>query len=146
MMKNGMPFTFNALPRVPSASCHWLPCTPSSAIFFFHASDFWSIEMERKVIHEEWRAKRNAQSRMTERLLPQLFPGGNRYADRLPIGLMEVVDNFPYETLRRYYKKWYRPDLQGIIVVGDIDADHLENVIRTMWSDIPRKENASLSA
>ena len=107
------------------------------------ALDGEEIDAERKVIHEEWRAKRNAQSRMTERLLPQLFPGGNRYADRLPIGLMEVVDNFPYETLRRYYKKWYRPDLQGIIVVGDIDADHLENVIRTMWSDIPRKENAA---
>lgn len=101
------------------------------------------IDAERKVIHEEWRAKRNAQSRMIERLLPQLFPGGNRYADRLPIGLMEVVDNFPHETLRRYYTKWYRPDLQGIVIVGDIDVERVEKNIRTMWSDIPKRENAA---
>ena len=101
------------------------------------------IDAERKVIHEEWRAKRNAQSRMMERLLPQLFPGGNRYADRLPIGLMEVVDNFPHETLRRYYTKWYRPDLQGIVIVGDIDVERVEKNIRTMWSDIPKRENAA---
>ena len=101
------------------------------------------IDAERKVIHEEWRAKRNAQSRMTESLLPQLFPSGNRYADRLPIGLMDVVDNFQHETLKRYYKKWYRPDLQGIIVVGDIDVNRIERVIRTIWSDIPRRENAA---
>ena len=99
------------------------------------------IDAERKVIHEEWRAKRNALSRMTETLLPQLFPGGNKYAARLPIGLMEVVDNFPHNTLRKYYDKWYRPDLQGIIVVGDIDVDRMEQTIRSMWRDIPHKKN-----
>ena len=98
------------------------------------------IDAERKVIHEEWRAKRNALSRMTETLLPQLFPGGNKYAARLPIGLMEVVDNFPHNTLRKYYDKWYRPDLQGIIVVGDIDVDRMEQTIRSMWRDIPHKK------
>ncbi|MDY6027255.1 MAG: pitrilysin family protein, partial [Prevotella sp.] len=107
----------------------------------FITLDGKEIDAERKVIHEEWRAKRNALSRMTETLLPQLFPGGNKYAERLPIGLMEVVDNFPHKTLRDYYDKWYRPDLQGIIVVGDIDVDHMEQTIRKMWSDIPRKKN-----
>lgn len=53
------------------------------------------IDAERKVIHEEWRTKRNARDRIYEQTLPKLFPDSNRYAYRMPIGLMEVVDNFP---------------------------------------------------
>lgn len=69
-----------------------------------------------------------------------MFPG-DRYGYRLPIGTMEVVDNFPYQALRDYYEKWYRPDLQGIIVVGDIDVDRIENKIKEMFSDIKMPEN-----
>ena len=83
------------------------------------------IDSERGVIHEEWRTSTNAMMRMYEKALPTLYPE-SKYAYRLPIGIMEVVDNFPYQALRDYYEKWYRPDQQGIVVVGDIDVDKIE--------------------
>lgn len=100
------------------------------------------IDAERKVIHEEWRTKTGARERIYEQTLPKLFPDGNRYAHRMPIGLMEVVDNFPHQALRDYYHRWYRPDLQAIIVAGDVDADWVEKRIQSLWTDIPRKKNA----
>lgn len=99
------------------------------------------IDAERKVIHEEWRTRNSASSRMQEQLLPKLFPDGNRYSCRLPIGLMDVVDNFEHKALRDYYKKWYRPDLQGIVIVGNVDVDHVEQYIKQCWKDLPRKKN-----
>lgn len=101
------------------------------------------IDAERKVIHEEWRTTRDASKRIYEQLLPKMFPNGNRYAHRIPIGLMSVVDNFPHQALREYYHKWYRPDLQGIIVVGDINPQEIEARIKSLWSDIPAKRNAA---
>lgn len=98
------------------------------------------IDAERKVIHEEWRMKTGVQDRIYEQTLPKLFPNNHRYAYRMPIGKMEIIDNFPYETLREYYRKWYRPDLQAIIVVGDIDVQAIEKRIQEMWKDIPRQE------
>ena len=56
---------------------------------------------------------------------------------------MEIVDNFPYKALRDYYHKWYRPDLQAIIVVGDIDVDQMEKKIQSVFSAIPMPENAA---
>lgn len=93
------------------------------------------IDAERKVIHEEWRTKRNVRDRIYEQTLPKLFPDSNRYAYRMPIGLMEVVDKSSHQALRDYYHRWYRPDLQAIIICGDIDADYVEQRIRTLWSD-----------
>ena len=61
------------------------------------------IDHERGVIHEEWRSRQNAQMRMLETILPEIYPG-NKYGIRMPIGLMSVVDNFEYDALRRYYK------------------------------------------
>lgn len=98
------------------------------------------IDKERKVIHEEWRTRQNTNMRMLESLLPTLFKG-SKYAQRMPIGTMEVVDNFQPDVLREYYKKWYRPDLQGIIVVGDIDVDKMESNIKTMFADIKAPVN-----
>lgn len=98
------------------------------------------IDKERGVIHEEWRSSMGASMRMYEKCFPILFPG-SKYAYRLPIGIMDVVDNFPYKALRDYYEKWYRPDLQGIIVVGDVDVDRIENKIKEMFSDIKMPEN-----
>ena len=95
------------------------------------------IDAERGVIHEEWRTGHSAIMRIYDQVLPKLYPDSNRYAYRMPIGLMEVVDNFPHEVIRDYYKKWYRPDLQGIIIVGDIDVDKIENRLKEIWSDIP---------
>ena len=100
------------------------------------------IDHERGVIHEEWRSRQNAQMRMYEQLLPSIYPN-NKYGKRMPIGLMSVVDNFPYQALRDYYEKWYRPDLQGIVVVGDIDVDEVEAKIKTIFSPITMPENAA---
>lgn len=98
------------------------------------------IDKERSVIHEEWRMRSSASLRMYERALPLLIPN-NRYGNRLPIGLMSVVDNFKPEVLRAYYHKWYRPDLQGIIVVGDIDVDRMEQKIKEIFSPIRMPAN-----
>lgn len=77
-----------------------------------------------------------AAQRMMENAMPVIY-AGSKYADCLPIGHIEVVDTFHYDTLRDYYQKWYRPDLQGIIVVGDIDVDQIEAKIRKLFSDNP---------
>lgn len=100
------------------------------------------IDKERGVIHEEWRSRNVGSQRILEQLLPTLYPD-NRYGYRMPIGTMEVVDNFPYKALRDYYEKWYRPDLQGIIVVGDIDVDRIEGKIKEMFADIEMPANAA---
>ena len=93
------------------------------------------IEKERGVIHEEWRLRTSAQMRMLERDLPKLYPG-SKYGHRMPIGLMEIIDNFERPFLQAYYEKWYRPDNQGIIVVGDVDVDKVEQKIKDMFSQI----------
>lgn len=98
------------------------------------------IDKERGVILEEMRQGQNAMMRMYETLLPELYPN-SPYGHRLPIGTEQVIANFDYETLRAYYHKWYRPDLQGIIIVGDIDVDQIENRIKVMFGSIPAAEN-----
>lgn len=98
------------------------------------------IDAERAVIHEEWRRSNVGQMRIIESLLPVIYPN-TPYGHRLPIGTMEVVDNFPHQALRDYYEKWYRPDQQGIVVVGDVDVDRIESKIKEMFSDIEMPEN-----
>lgn len=100
------------------------------------------IDKERGVIHEEWRMRSSGDTRIYERNLPTLYPG-SRYGHRFPIGLMSVVDNFKPEELRAYYEKWYRPDLQGIIIVGDIDVDKVEQKVREIFEPIKMPENAA---
>ena len=100
------------------------------------------IDKERGVIHGEWAMRNNANMRLLEANLPKLYPG-SKWGVRLPIGLMSVVDNFEYDALRKYYKKWYRPDNQAVIVVGDVDVDHTEKVIKELFSSIPLDPNAA---
>lgn len=100
------------------------------------------IDKERGVIHAEWSMRNNGQMRLLEQMLPTLYPG-SRWGVRMPIGTMEVVDNFPYDDLRKYYKKWYRPDNQAIIVVGDIDVDRTEQKIKELFSSIVLQPNAA---
>ena len=94
------------------------------------------IDKERGVIHEEWRVRSSASQRMFERNLEKLYPG-SKYGKRMPIGLMSVVDNFKYNEIRDYYHKWYRPDNQAIVVVGDIDVDRTEAKIKELFGTIP---------
>lgn len=101
------------------------------------------IDKERGVIHEEWRVTSNAIRRIYERSLPALMPG-SRYGHRMPIGLMSVVDHFEPQVLRDYYEKWYRPDLQAIIVVGDIDVDYMEARIKQLFGPITLPEHPAV--
>lgn len=98
------------------------------------------IDKERGVINEEWRMRRSAMLRMYENAFPELYKD-SRYAYRMPIGTMDIVMNFPYEDLRSYYRKWYRPDLQAVIVVGDIDVNEIEQKIQAVFADIKMVEN-----
>ena len=99
------------------------------------------IVKERDVVHNEWRMGEGPTQRMITRDLPRMYPG-SKYGERMPIGLMSVIDSFRPETLRAYYHKWYRPDNQAVIVVGDIDVDHTEAKIKEMFSGIVVPENA----
>ena len=100
------------------------------------------IDKERGVIHEEWRLRRSANQRMMERQLETLYPG-SKYGRRMPIGLMSVVDSFPYQELRDYYHKWYRPDNQALVIVGDVDVDHIEAQIQELFKDCKLDPNAA---
>ncbi len=98
------------------------------------------IDAERGVIREEWRTGNDAGTRMWRKSNMLRYPG-SQYSKRDIIGDTAVINNFTYDALRAYYKKWYRPDQQAIVIVGDVDVDLMENKIKTMFADIPRKEN-----
>lgn len=98
------------------------------------------IDNERGVIQEEWRQRDNGNMRAMTKMLRDAFPG-HKYGERMPIGLMSVVRNFKYDELRAYYKKWYRPDLQALVIVGDIDPDKVEATIKRQFADVPKPVN-----
>lgn len=98
------------------------------------------IDLERGVILEEWRTRRNATFRMQKKIFPVLFKD-SKYAVRDVIGDLEVIKNFKPETLRKFYNDWYRTDLQAIAVVGDINVDEVENKIKTLFGSIPPEVN-----
>ena len=100
--------------------------------------DSIEIEKERGVIHEEWRSSRDATSRIYERQLPILYPD-NKYGRRNPIGLMDIVDYFKHQELRDYYEKWYNPENQCVVIVGDIDVDYIEAKIKQLFGSIKPK-------
>lgn len=100
------------------------------------------IDKERGVIHQEWQMRRSPVMRIYDEVLPRFYPN-SKYGHRMPIGLMSIVDNFPYQDLRNYYKKWYRPDNQCIIIVGDVDVDHVEAEIKRLWKDVVVPSNAA---
>lgn len=101
------------------------------------------IDKERGVIIEEWRMGQGAMQRMRDKTLPIIFNGA-RYAERLPIGEKDVIENFEYETLKSFYKDWYRPDLMAVVVVGDINVDSAEAKIREYFSSYKVAENAKI--
>jgi len=117
----------------------------SSLLILHDWSSFVSLEdneidQERGVIREEWRQGRNAARRIMQARNKVMF-AGSAYANRDVIGDTAIINNFKYETLRSYYKKWYRPDLQAILVVGDVNVDQIEAKIKTLFSDIPAPVN-----
>ena len=100
------------------------------------------IDKERGVIEEEWRTRRSgmAMQRLSEQAMPVIY-AGTKYSDCMPIGNIDIVRTFPYNDLRDYYSKWYRPDLQAIIVVGDINEDKIEEKIKKLFAKIPLSQN-----
>ncbi len=107
-----------------------------------HAVSFDSVEIdkERGVILEERRLGRGAGARMRDKQLPVLLKD-SKYAERLPIGKKDILKNFEHESLRRFYKEWYRPDLMAVIAVGDFDIGTIENLIQAHFSQINPVDN-----
>ncbi|MFP9112435.1 M16 family metallopeptidase [Flavobacterium sp. RHBU_3] len=103
------------------------------------------IDKERGVVLEEYRLGLGASDRMSKRFLPKMLYQSH-YAERLPIGKKDILENFKHETLIRFYKDWYRPDLMAVIVVGDIDVDAMEKKIKTHFESYknPKKERPRL--
>lgn len=98
------------------------------------------IDKERGIITEEWRLGLGANERMQKVYFPVIFKN-SMYAERLPIGDVEVIKSFPYDTLRAYYKSWYRPDLMAVAVVGDIDVKAIEEQIKLRFGGIQKPAN-----
>ena len=106
----------------------------------FVTCDPVEIDKERGVIIEEKRSRNTASWRMHEKSLPYYY-GDSKYATCTLIGSQENLENFKPESLVNFYRTWYRPDLQAVIVVGDIDVDYVEAKIRELFGDIPAAEN-----
>ncbi len=99
------------------------------------------IEKERGVIEEEWRTSSGPWLRTAEKILPKIY-GTDKYADCLPIGSIDVIRNFKGKELRDYYSQWYRPDLQAIIIIGDIDPSKVETKIKEIFGSVVMPKNA----
>lgn len=93
------------------------------------------IDKERGVVIEEWRSRQGAGSRIQDQQLPVTF-FGSMYAERLPIGTVEILSNAPYQRLRDFYRDWYRPDLMAVVAVGDFDEAKIEATIKKHFSRI----------
>jgi zinc protease len=102
--------------------------------------DSLEIEKERGVVIEEWRLSRGAEERMMKQTLPVQYRN-SKYAERLPIGTKESLETFSHSALKRFYHDWYRPDMQAIIVVGDIDVNEMEAKIKQVFGSIPAPPN-----
>ncbi|HUX94155.1 MAG TPA: insulinase family protein [Bacteroidales bacterium] len=98
------------------------------------------IDKERNVIIEEWRLGLGAEERMMQKYLPVLLKD-SRYAERLPIGKVDILKTFPYDTLRSFYSTWYRTDLMAVVVVGDIDPQMAEDKVKEYFGRIPAAVN-----
>ena len=102
-----------------------------------------AIDKERCVVREEWRTRRTgmAVARMMEDAFPVIFKG-SKYEDAMPIGHLDVINNFSPDALRDYYNKWYRPDLQAVVIVGDVDVNVIESQIKRLFGGLSLPPNA----
>ncbi len=102
--------------------------------------DHEEIDKERGVVKSEWRTRLGAGERMSNQYYPVLYHE-SRYAKRLPIGKTEVIEGATYETVKRFYRDWYRPDLMAVVIVGDVDVDAMEKEIKERFSDLKNPDN-----
>ena len=98
------------------------------------------IDKERGVIREEWRSRNSGMLRIMTDAQSTMYPD-SKYSDCMPIGSIDVINNFPYQDIRDYYAKWYRPDLQGIVIVGDINVDEIEAKLKKVFADVKAPVN-----
>ena len=103
--------------------------------------DHEEIDKERGVVESEWRSRLSPDQRMQQKFFPVLY-NGSRYAERLPIGDPEIIQTADYESFKRYYTDWYRPDLMAVVVVGDINVSEVETQIKILFGDISPTDNA----
>ena len=106
----------------------------------FVSNDPVEIEKERGVLVEEWRTIRTSDWRMHESELPYLYKG-SKYAECTLIGSKDNLETFPPQELISFYTTWYRPDLQAVIIVGDVDVDAIEDQLKRLLADIPASVN-----
>jgi zinc protease len=98
------------------------------------------IDMERAIVLEELRSGKGAQDRMNKRVFPKMF-SGSKYADRLPIGIEDILKKFKFEAIKRFYKDWYRPDLMAVVVVGDIDPKDAQALVESHFGQLKNPVN-----
>jgi len=121
--------------------------TPSVVRTAFQVLEDWAhqvtfegdeVDKERGVVIEEWRLGQGAGARLRDQQFPIIFKD-SRYAERLPIGKKEILEAFPHDAVRRFYRDWYRPDLQAVIAVGDFDPAAIEALIREHLGRVPAR-------
>jgi len=100
-----------------------------------------AIDKERGIIVEEWRLGQGAAARMRDKQIPILL-AGSRYAERLPDGKKEVIETFAYDTLKRFYRTWYRPNLMAVIAVGDFDKARIEGLVKKHFGPLANPADA----
>ena len=98
------------------------------------------IDKERGVVVSEWRSRLSPDQRMQQNYFPIMYHN-SRYAQRLPIGKPEIIENAPYETFKRFYRDWYRPNLMAVAIVGDIDIEAMEQEVIARFSKLKNPEN-----
>jgi len=128
--------------KVPTDSIEWINRGFQVLEDWAHqvSLDDKEIDKERGVIVEEWRMGLGADDRMQAKYIPVILKG-SKYAQRLPIGKIDVIKSFPYDTLRSFYRSWYRPDLMAVIIVGDIDPAMAESKVKEYFGRIPKAVN-----
>lgn len=98
------------------------------------------IDAERNIVLEEARLGKGATDRMNKKLLPLLF-NGSRYAERLPVGKEDTIRHFKYDALKRFYKEWYRPNLMAVVVVGEVDPEQVEQLVKAHFAKLKNPEH-----
>lgn len=128
--------------KVPTDSIEWINRGFQVIEDWAHqvTLDNAEIDKERGVIVEEWRLGLGADDRMQAKYIPVILKG-SKYAERLPIGKIDIIKSFPHDTLRAFYKSWYRPDLMAVVIVGDIDPTLAEQKVKEYLGRIPKAVN-----
>ena len=107
--------------------CHGVKMTPKD------------IEKERGIILEEWRHRSGVDRRLTDAIAPVVY-NHSGYATRNVIGSQKILETFQQKQVKQFYDKWYRPNMQFIAIIGDVDVDQMEKNIQTVFKTLPAKQ------